>query len=264
MAYLTFMTGGGSLTVLVIQLFRRRPLSDLYKIPLRVKVTGFFGVALYTVMLAMAFGMAAPMDLGQINLIHYLWPIWMVILGIIFLKDKPNIFITITGTVFGFIGVAVSRELDSFVRPPMVLAPYALALTGGIFWAAYSIFLRKWRIPEEKGGAAFLFAVCAIISAIIAAFKGQWSHMEGWSIGNLFWVLFGAIGPVGFGYYWWEIGVKKGAVNLIAAMAYFIPIGSSIFIGLIFKEAMSTGLIPGAILITMGAWLVRFSSRDHA
>lgn len=262
MAYLTFMTGGGVLTVFVIQVLMRRPLTDLYRIPFRVKVAGFFGVALYTVMLAGAFGMADPGDLGQINLINYLWPIWIVIMGIMLLKDKPNIVITLIGALFGFMGVAVSRDVDSFIRSPVALVPYVLALIGGFLWAVYSVLLRKWRIPEEKGGTAFHFAVCAIISAFIAALKGQWNSMPEWSSATLFWVLFGAIGPVGLGYYWWEIGIKKGAVNLIAALAFFIPIGSSLLIGLIFKEAMSAGLLPGAVMITIGAWLVRYSSRD--
>ena len=263
MAYLTLMAGGGALTVLVIQRLRRFPLSDLYQIPLRVKLAGFFGVALYTVMLAAAFGMADPADLGQINLIHYLWPIWIVVLGIVLLKDKANIVMTLIDALFGFMGVAVSRDVESFIRSPVVLVPYVLALTGGFLWAVYSVLLRKWRIPEEKGGTAFHFAVCAIISAFIAALKGQWNSMPEWNSATIFWVFFGAIGPVGLGYYWWEIGVKKGAVNLIAALAYFIPIGSSLLIGLIFKEAMSTGLLLGAILITLGAWLVRYSSRDQ-
>jgi len=262
MAYLAFMAGGGALTVLIIQCLRRKPLSDLYRIPVRVKVAGFFGVALYTVMLATAFGMADSGDLGQINLIHYLWPIWMVVLGIILLKDKPNIVMTLAGTLFGFVGVIVSRNLDSFLRSPGDLVPYVLALTGGFLWAAYSVLLRKWRIPEEKGGTAFHFAICALVSAGIAILKGQWSDMPEWNSAALFWVLFGAIGPVGLGYYWWEIGVKKGAVNLIAALAYFIPIGSSLFIGLIFKEAMSAGLLPGAVMIAVGAWLVRYGNRD--
>ncbi len=264
MVYLALMTGSGTLTVLIIQRLRRRPFIDLYCIPLRVKLAGFFGVALYTVMLAAAFGMAESSDLGQINLVHYLWPIWIVILGIGMLKDRPNIPLTFTGVLCGFTGVVISRDMDSFFRTPGELIPYILALTGGLLWAVYSVLLRKWRVPEEKGGTAFHFAVCALISAFIAGFKGQWSSMPGWSLDTLFWVLFGGIGPVGLGYYWWEIGVKKGAVHLIAALAYFIPIGSSLFIGLIFKEAMSSGLLPGALLIALGAWLVRHSSHDQA
>jgi drug/metabolite transporter (DMT)-like permease len=263
MVYLTLMTGSGVLTVLIIQGLKRKSLSDLYRIPFRVKLAGFFGVALYTVMLAAAFGMADPGDIGQINLVNYLWPIWMVVLGIVLLKDKPNVLMTLVGAFFGFIGVAISRDLDSFTRPPGALVPYVLALTGGFLWAVYSVLLRKWNIPEEEGGTAFHFAICAVVSAFIAVIKGQWNNMPEWSIATIFWILFGGIGPVGLGYYWWEIGVKKGAVNLIATLAFFIPIGSSIFIGIIFKEAMSTGLIPGAVLISFGAWLVRYSSKDQ-
>ena len=57
-----------------------------------------------------------------------------------------------------------------------------------------------------------------------------------------------------------EIGVKKGPVFIIAVLSYFIPIGSSILIGLIFKEAMNPGLFLGAIFITIGAGMIRYAS----
>ena len=70
-----------------------------------------------------------------------------------------------------------------------------------------------------------------------------------------FWILFGGIGPVGLAYHWWEIGVKRGNVHLLSLLAYFIPVGSSILIGLFFRESLGRGLLPGALLITAGAWL---------
>ena len=85
MAYLTCMTGCGSLTAVALQMLRGQPLFDMVRLPLKVMVAGFFGVALYTIMLAKAFGMAAPADIGQINLLNYLWPVWMVVLGILLL-----------------------------------------------------------------------------------------------------------------------------------------------------------------------------------
>ena len=68
--YLTFMTAAGSATIVALQLLRRRPLADLVLLPLPVMISGFFGVAGYTLMLALAFGIAAPADIGQVNLLN--------------------------------------------------------------------------------------------------------------------------------------------------------------------------------------------------
>ena len=56
----------------------------------------------------------------------------------------------------------------------------------------------------------------------------------------------------GLGYHWWEIGVKRGNVLRISTLAYFIPIGSTLLIGLLFREAMGSGLLFGAVLIADG------------
>lgn len=259
MVYLTFMTGGGALTAGLLQYLQRRQFSDIFRLPGKVMTAGFFGVALYTVMLAAAFGMAAPSDIGLINLLNYLWPIWMVVLGIVLLRDRPRPFLFIAAVLLGFLGVVVSRGVHLFEQPPSSLLPHFLALGGGFLWAMYCVLLRRWQIPEEKGGTVFHFLICSGLAAAIAAFKGEWQLLPPWTATGLFWVLFGAVGPVGLAYYWWEIGVKRGSLNLIATLAYFIPVGSSILISLIFKESMSAGLLPGAMMITAGAWMIRYA-----
>jgi len=264
MVYLTFMTGGGALVAVVLQYLRRQPLSDIYRLPVRVIIAGFFGVALYTVMLAAAFGIAPVTDIGQINLLNYLWPVWMVVLGILLLRSRPNIILAITGILLGFFGVIISRGFEFFTHLPSNLLPPVLALSGGFLWALYLVLLRRWNIPEEKGGTAFHFAVCAIIAGLIAAYLNEWNHMPPWSGAMVLWILIGAVGPVGIAYTLYEISVKNGPVLLIASLAYFIPIGSSVLIGLFFKETMNQGLIIGSVLIAIGAWLVRRASNDLA
>ena len=64
----------GSATIVALQILRRRPLADLLFLPLPVMISGFFGVAGYTLMLALAFGIAAPADLGQVNPLHWMRP----------------------------------------------------------------------------------------------------------------------------------------------------------------------------------------------
>jgi drug/metabolite transporter (DMT)-like permease len=257
MPYLALITGGGALTAVVLQTLHGRALGDLWRLPKRVMVAGFFGVALYTVILAFAFSMADEKDIGQVNLLNYLWPMWLVVLGMALLGGRPRPLPALFGAALGFGGVVVSHGVDTLTRAPSSLLPHALALLGGFMWAVYSVLLRRWRIPEEKGGTAFHFAVCAAMAAAIAAADGSWQAATDWRPETVFWVAFGAIGPVGLAYHWWEIGMKRGSVHLLALLAYFTPIGSTLVIGLLFRKALSPGLLPGAVMIAVGAYLVR-------
>jgi drug/metabolite transporter (DMT)-like permease len=78
----------------------------------------------------------------------------------------------------------------------------------------------------------------------------------------VFWILFIGIGPIGLAYHWWELGIKRGNVHLIAVLSYFIPVGSALLIGLLFREALNPALVPGALLITVGAWLGKRAARE--
>ena len=49
------------------------------------------------------------------------------------------------------------------------------------------------------------------------------------------------------------IGVKHGAVQLIAVLAYFTPVGSAVLIGLLYRETLGAGLVVGALMIVAGA-----------
>jgi drug/metabolite transporter (DMT)-like permease len=262
MVYLTLITGCGSLVAVGIQLVRRHPLSEMVRLPRKVIVAGFFGVALYTIILAKAFGMATEADIGQINLLNYLWPVWMVVLSILLLGSRPKILLAAGGILLGLLGVIISRGFDSLTHLPANLIPHAFALSGGFLWALYVVLLRKWNVPEENGGTAVHFAVCAILAAGFAAIGGEWQQIPPLSGEMLFWILLGGIGPVGIAYSLYEISVKNGPVILIASFAYFIPIGSSLLIGWFFKETLNSGLLLGAVLITLGAWLVRHSCRE--
>lgn len=257
MTYLTLMSATGALTVVVVLLVQGRSPVELMRIPLRVKVAGFVGVSLYTVLLATAFGMAADRDVGQVGLLNYLWPIWIVLLSVVLLDEKPRRLPLICGSALAFFGVAVARGTDTFTRPPASFVPHALALVCGFLWALYCVLLRRWRVPEEQGGTGFHFAACAIVSAIVAGVNGEWASFPGVGREAAFWVLFGGVGPIGLAYSWWELGVKRGNVCLISVLAYFIPVGAAVLVGIFFRQSLSLGLVPGALMIAMGGWLVR-------
>lgn len=258
---LSLMTGVGVITATLIQFLRGDSLRSLLQLPAKAIVAGFFGVAFYTLILAYAFAIAPASDVGQVNLLNYLWPLWIVIFSIILLGHRPRLPLLLAGVVLGFSGVLVSRGLGNIAHLPGSFLPHLLALLGGMLWALYSVLLKYWNIPEENGGTSFHFGLCAVISALLALLTGKWNGLASLNAETAFWILFGGIGPVGLAYYFWEIGMKKGNIRLIASLAYFIPIGSSVLIGLIFREALNGGLFLGGFLIAAGAILTQRADR---
>jgi drug/metabolite transporter (DMT)-like permease len=263
MPYLTCIALTGSLTGAVLHRARRQSLRDLLRLPRGMAIAGFFGIAVYTLILAFAVGIAPDSDIGQVVLINYLWPIWLIVLGIALLDVKPRIGLTLAAAALGFGGVLVARGTDTFTQAPSNLLPHALSFVGAFLWALYSVLLKRWKVPEENGGSTLQFFLCGIMAAVAASLNGQWAGMPPLTGEAIFWILFGGIGPVGLAYYWWEIGIKRGSVHLIALLAFFVPIISAVLVGLLFREAMSPGLIPGAIMIAAAAFLGRRATQGE-
>ena len=255
MALLALTAGVGTATAVLLQACRRRPLRDLVRLPAKALAAGFIGIACYSVILFWALGMANDADVGQVALLNYLWPIWTVLFSIVLLEKTARPWPTIAGAVLGFAGVVVARGPAAFLTPPSSLLPHGLALLGGILWALYCVSLKRWRIPEGQGGPALHFAECTVMAAVAAAFMGEWRSFPTLTPEMIGWVLFAGIGPIGLGYTLWEIGVKKGNLQLLSLLAYFIPVGAAILIAIFFRASCSWGLIPGALMIALGAWL---------
>jgi drug/metabolite transporter (DMT)-like permease len=256
MLYLALITGAGAAVALLLQVCSGRPVKHALQIPVRVAIAGSLGVAVYTILLALAFSLAPERDIGTVNLINYLWPVWIVLLQLLLLPARQRWLPLIGGVLLGFSGLLIAAGWDIKATHPERLLPFLLAGIGGILWALYTVLLKKWNIPDSQGGTTFHFTTCALLALALHLMLPSERQSVEWSAPLIFWIALGAIGPVGTAYYLWELAVKRGNPGFIAALSYFIPIGSSLILGLIFRETLTPGLIPGALLIATGAWIV--------
>jgi len=252
----------GAITIITFRLVRGEPVVPLFKLPRRVLLIGFFGITVYKIILSLAFQYATMPEIGQVNLINYLWPILIVIFGFIWLHQSARPLPAVCGILLGFAGILVSRGLSTELwKTPASLIPHAMALCAAGLWALYSVMLRRWQVPEEKSGTACQFLICSLTAALLAGWRGEW-HLAPYHSASLWgWLLWCGIGPVGLAFYAWELAIKRGNVPLIATLSYFIPIGSSLLISLLFRETMKPSLFIGAALIAGGAWLMRLAVR---
>lgn len=251
--FLTLATLIGVVTGTVFHLVRGGSLAQLVRLPARVAVASFIGVAVYTLLLTFAVSLADERDLGQIVLVNYLWPVLVVLLGGLLTDDRPRRVPMLLAVVLGFAGVAMCRGPETFTRPAGNLLPHGLAFAGALAWSVYSVLLRRWRVPDESCGSTPAFLSCSLLAAAIGLADGSFERMQLPPANALVWIVVYGVGTVGLGYPLWELGMKRGSVHLVAVAAYIIPPVSAALMAVLFSEAASGWLIPGALLITAGA-----------
>ncbi len=257
----------GFATGAALQAVRGMPIADLFRMPGRVWIAGFFGISVYTVLLILAVGIAEDADVAQVALVNYLWPLFILAASRVLIRgDQPSRpVVAIIAGLLGFMGVALARGPEALLRPPSDLIPHAIAFGAAWLWALYSVLLRKWRIPPNRNGSTAQWIVCAILAGGIGWMRGEWSAMPALTWEAVLWVAACGIGPVGLAYHWWEIGVKLGPHRTLAALSFFIPIGSALLMGLFFRESLGPFLLPGAALIALASFAAhRAEGADRA
>jgi drug/metabolite transporter (DMT)-like permease len=266
MVYTAAISVVGFVAGVLLHVGRQRPLVGLFTMPARVWVAGFVGIAVYTVALLLAVGLASETDVAQVVLVNYLWP--LLILGLdLILPGGSGRTLRSTGMiavagVLGFAGVAIARGPEALVRSPSALLPHAIALVGALLWALYCVLLRRWRIPDDRNGSTAQWALCAVLALGVGWCRGEWATVGPLSAASVFWVAFCGVGPVGLAYYWWEIGIKRGPAQTIAALSFLIPVGSAALMALLFRQAVSPYLLPGAALIAVASLLAHRATRS--
>lgn len=261
MGFLVVSSGLGVLTILVFRLARGQSIREMFLLPRRVVVAGFFGIVVYSLLLGSAMGMAPKKDAAHVMLLNYLWPIWIVLLSLVLLDEPVRPMWAVVGAILGFAGVVIARGTEVLHVAPASLLPHAMAAAGGFLWALYSVLLRRWKIPAEQGGSSLQFLLLCVTASAIASARQTWPDPARIDLLGLGFTLFCGVGPVGLAYYGWEIGMKRGAVQLLALLSFFIPIVSPLLIAAVFHEAMSPLLLPGAAMIAAGAWIGQRATR---
>lgn len=190
---------------------------------------------------------APPVDAGLIN---YLWPLLIVLFSALLPGErlKPH---HVLGALLGLGGavliVTKGRGID--IEPQYAFG-YAIGICGALTWSSYSVLSRRVaHVPTSAvtgfcAATAILSLLCHIIweQTIWPSDLGQWLAVLGLGLG-----------PLGSAFYTWDLGMKKGDIQLLGAGAYLAPLLSTlILIGFGFAEF--TWAIGGAcVLITAGA-----------
>lgn len=211
---------------------------------------GLFG---YHFLYFTAFRLAPTAETG---LIAYLWPLFIVLFSGL-LPGERLTWRHVLGALVAFAGAALivlrgGVALDGAAAPGLALA-FLCALT----WAAYSVLSRGLgRVPTES------VTVFCLATALLSALAHLALEPTVWPANALGWasVVALGLGPVGLAFFTWDIGVKRGDIQLLGVASYAAPLLSTMVLVVTGIATPSLAILIAAVLIAGGAALAASAS----
>jgi len=237
--------GIGGLSLLVI-----RPASlKALKQPLPVWALGIAGLFGYHFCYFFALRNAPPVEAGLIN---YLWPLLIVLFSALLPGEKlrSNHIIGCALALAGAVLVVTRGQGFSFEAEYAL--GYGAALVAALAWSSYSVLSRRFTdVPSEAItgfclATALLAAVCHLLLEQSVWPENFWQWAAIFGLG---------LGPVGLAFYVWDIGVKKGDIQVLGAASYSAPLLSTLILILTGYASYSHVVLVACLLITAGAVL---------
>jgi drug/metabolite transporter (DMT)-like permease len=247
---LSFGIGGG---VGLIWAIVTGSIPKMRAVPLRVYALGALGLFTYHLLYFYALRMAPAAEAG---LIAYLWPLLIVVFSDLLPSETLRAG-HIIGAVLGFSGAAIIISGGGAGLSVEYLLDYLLALFAAFTWAGYSVLSRMVGSAPTASVAIFCLATSALSFPLHLLFEETVLPTTplGWaSIAGL------GLGPVGFAFYVWDIGCKRGDIQLLGTSSYAAPLLSTLVLILAGIAAPSMTLLWAALLITGGALIAARAS----
>lgn len=252
LAALCFAVGGA---VGFLDMARRGvPLSRALSQPPVVWALGVGGIFGFHFFYFTALRNAPP---AQAGLVAYLWPLLIVLFsGLLPGERLRPAHLLGAGMAFG--GVALLLGPEEAALSPAHAMGYAAALACALLWSGYSVLSRVFGEAPTESVAGF-----CLVSAVLAALCHVLLEPSVWprDTGEWLAVLALGLGPVGGAFYVWDIGMKRGDVQLLGTAAYAAPLLSTALLVATGAAQATPSLLAATVLITGGAALAALGGR---
>ncbi len=229
-----------------------------WRVPLRVLALGIYGLFGYHFCLFMALRLAPPL---QANLVNYLWPLLIVLLAPLFLRDVRLTGRHVIGGVLGFVGAAVAIVggrlpvggiVDTTSSPDATLG-YALALLAAFMWATYSLLGLRMRQTGTPFPTAAVGLFCLVSGALSLLCHAALEAPYRFTTSDILPLIALAIGPMGAAFFLWDAALRRGDARVIGTLAYLTPLISTSLLGVADPSRLGWPIVVALLLVVGGA-----------
>ena len=213
----------------------------------KVYAFGTLGLFGYHFLYFTAFRLAPTAETG---LIAYLWPLFIVLLSGLLPGERLGA-AHILGALIAFAGAALIVLARGGAAEGSSLG-LGLAFLCAVTWAGYSVLSRRLGAVPTESVTVFCLATAALsVVAHLALEQTVWPQCAlGWLA-----VLGLGIGPVGIAFFTWDIGMKRGDIQMLGVASYAAPLLSTLALVAAGIAQASGTILIAAMLIAGGAAL---------
>jgi len=228
------------------------PLARQWRVPPGTLALGIYGLFGFHFLLFVALRHAPPVEA---NLVNYLWPLFIVVLAPVVLRDVSFRVVHLVAAAVGFAGAGLAILGGRGVAGELSWG-YAAALGSAFIWATYSLLTR--RVAHFSTAAIGLFG---LVSGALALVCHAWLEPRT-SLGARDLLLIAAVGlgPLGAAFYLWDAALKLGDASRIGILSYLTPLASTVLLVLTTHRPL-TGWVAAAAALIVGAAIVGVRAR---
>ena len=244
------LTGLGLLVGSLISLPLARFRLSRWRVPLPTLLVGVYGLFGFHFLLFIALRNAPAVEANHIN---YLWPLGMVVMAPLFLKDVQLRGRHIVAALVGFTGAAIAilgRGGPSTATVEFH-SGYVIALASAFVWASYSLLTR--RLPAFPTAAVGGFAAASGVLSLVC--HALLEPAVALSTQDLVLIAILGLGPLGGAFFLWDAAIKVGDTRRIGLLAFATPILSTVMLLLTTGQALQWNVAVAAALVVGAAWL---------
>jgi drug/metabolite transporter (DMT)-like permease len=218
-------------------------------------------MVVYTALLYGAVGMSASREQAiAVTVANYLWPCLTLTLAVPVLGWSCRAWLLILGSTVAMVGVALSLAGGNAdagnhwsVRE---LLPVLAAAVAAVAWAAYSNLSRLWG-GAGAGGAVPIFLLATGVG--LASIRLGFREASAWSLTAIAQCAYMALMPTLLAYAFWDFGVRRGNLALIAAASYLTPVFSVWISSICWRLSLTRAQCAASVLVVAGAVLCRLA-----
>lgn len=229
------------------------------KLPLSTLALGVYGLFGFHFLLFVSLRLAPPV---QANLINYLWPLLIVVMAPLFLRELTLKPLHLVAAVMGFAGAAIAilGGSDPAIDGGAWHWGYLLALASAFVWASYSLLTR--RVAAFPTAAVGLFGLVSGLLSLLCHLVLESTAPSFSALAPRDWLLLTVLGlgPLGAAFFLWDHALKRGDARQIGVLSYLTPLGSTALLVGISGQPWRWSIAAAAVLI-IGAALISTRAR---
>ena len=255
--YLFYSSIVSFLSIFVVSLFQNK-LKEILRYSKKVILVLFaLGFLDFLYYLLLYFGYKHANGL-EVLVIQYMWPIFIVFLSLIILKENFTIK-KLLSIVLGFIGVSLVITKGDFVSLDFSQIDVLLiVMIGSIAFALFSVLSKI--IKVDATNAVMIYFFSAILYSIITV--GTYSSFIMPSTNDWISILINGAFINGISYLFWIKGLQIFDASKVAPYLFITPILSAFFLIVFFDEAILTIYFVGLFFVVLSGLINSIKSKS--